>query len=397
MSNTVDMAVGTGKWSVTIPPEKLVPLVRREPTAPPSVGHRELMRAALQHTIGMNAPLCRAVTPDDHAVIVVDESLPHVGELVGELLAHLAGGGLQPALVTLLVPAPSGPQTWIDDLPEEFGDVHIEIHDPTDPKKLAYLATTKAGRRVYLNRTLVEAEFVVVFSGRRFDRTTGYTGAEVALFPALSNTETQAEFAKAASADRSKLRAEATLVAWQLGSPVFVQAIEGPGDTLADVVVGLPESSLEGVKRQNARWRGTVASRADLVIAAVGSAPERVTFHDLTLALTRSRNVASADGRLVLLTDAAPTLDAAGQRLRQSDDVTEAVKALSDGKKSDAYRWAKTAKQAHVYVASGWQEDVVEELFATPITTAAELQRLIEVAERVIVIPDAHKSYVEVV
>ena len=69
--------------------------------------------------------------------------------------------------------------------------MRTEIHDPADRRKLAYLATTGAGRRVYLNRTLVDADFVIVLSGRDYDPLTGYAGAEVAVFPALSDEETR--------------------------------------------------------------------------------------------------------------------------------------------------------------------------------------------------------------
>ena len=38
---------------------------------------------------------------------------------------------------------------------------------------------------------------------------------------------------------------------------------------------------------------------------------------------------------------------------------------------------------------------LIEALFATPLASAAELQRLADAAERVAVIPDAHKSVVD--
>jgi hypothetical protein len=369
MSDTVEIAVGTGTWALQVPEAKRMPLTRANTTVPTATP-RELLRAALETPIGLNAPARRAVTPDDHVVIVVDEHLPHVGELLAELLEHLASGGVTAAAVTLLVPPPSGKQEWIEQLPDEFGDVHVEVHDPVTSEKVAYLATTKAGRRVYLNRTLVEAEFVMVLSGRRFDPATGYAGAEASLFPALSNAETRKEFAT--PDDPAEVRKEAAVVAWHLGAPLFVQVIEGPGGTVAEVVAGLPESSPEGVKRQDARWRGTVPSKADLVIAAVGGASERVSFRDLITAAAAGRKLLQPDGRLVVLTNAAPEPDE--------------VKA-----------WRAAAKGTHLYVASGWADDVVEDrLSATPLASAAELQRLVAAAERVIVIPDANKTIVEV-
>jgi hypothetical protein len=51
---------------------------------------------------------------------------------------------------------------------------------------------------------------------------------------------------------------------------------------------------------------------------------------------------------------------------------------------------------ASLFLASGLPDDVTEELFATPICDAAEVQRLIDTGGRVVVIPDAHRTIVMV-
>ena len=47
----------------------------------------------------------------------------------------------------------------------------FQVHDPADRKKLSYLATTRQGRRIYLNRSAVDADQLIVLSrdavGRR--------------------------------------------------------------------------------------------------------------------------------------------------------------------------------------------------------------------------------------
>ena len=58
--------------------------------------------------------------------------------------------------------------------------------------------------------------------------------------------------------------------------------------------------------------------------------------------------------------------------------------------------WAFAAKKVSLYVAAGWPDELIEELFATPIHTPAEVQRLIDAAETVLFLPDAHKMFVEV-
>src|SRR5262245_10814230 len=149
------------------------------------------VRDALEHPHDFPA-LRRALTPDDHVAVVVDERLPQVGALLVPLLEHVVAAGVRPDAVTLLGP-PHARQDWVEALPESLQEVRTEIHDPTDRKRLSYLATMRRGRRLYLNRTAVDADQTVVLSGRRFDALHGHGGAAGALFPALSDEATRAE------------------------------------------------------------------------------------------------------------------------------------------------------------------------------------------------------------
>jgi hypothetical protein len=84
--------------------------------------------------------------------------------------------------------------------------------------------------------------------------------------------------------------------------------------------------------------------------------------------------------------------------LRAAEDPGAVGKVLNKRKPDDwpaAALWAFAAERANLFVASGWPDDATEELFATPIASAAEVQRLIDAAERVLIVPDAHKTMVE--
>lgn len=402
MSSRIELPVGRSTWTLTVRPDAAVEL-NRAPVTPPTAGPRELVRAALEKPSGLDAPLRRALTPDDHVAVVLDERLPHVPELLAGVIEHLQSAGIDPAAVTVIVPSGGPGSPWVDDLPDEFADVHLETHDPEERKKLAYLATTKAGRRVYLNRTLVEADFTVVLTGRGYDPTFGYAGAEAALFPALSDAETLAESVGRFSIDPpgpkpTAVRAEAAEIGWLFGTPFFVQVIEGAGGEVQEVVAGLPESSAEGVRRQQARWHTTVQDRPDLVVAAISGPPDREDFLAVASAAAAAARVVRPGGRIAVLTEAAPPLEEGAELLRQAEDPDAVGKVLSKRKPDDwpaAALWAFAAGQASLFVASGWPDDVTEELFATPIASAAEVQRLIDAAERVLVIPDAHKTMVE--
>lgn len=402
MTQPLELQVGLSTRTVLVPTEKAVPL-HRAPVPPlPTANPRELVRAALEAPVGFE-PLRRALTPDDHITVVLDPDLPHAADLLAGVLDHLGTAGIGPAAVTVLT-TPGSRQDWIDELADEYADVRAETHDPADKAKLAYLASTRAGRRVYLNRTLVEGDFIVLLTGRRYDPVSGYAGAESAVFPALAEEEVQAGLkgqlsSEPPTAEPWEPRAEAAEIAWLLGTPFLVQVIEGTDDSVQDVVAGLLDSGAEGIRRQDNRWRGSVADQPGTVIASISGDPSRQTFLDLAKAAACAARVVRKGGRVAILTEAAPALGEGAELLRTLDSPKGAYKRLAAARPDDwaaAYLWAFAAKQASLFLESGYPDEVAEELFTTPIHTVAEVQRLVDAADSVLVVPDAHKSMVTV-
>ena len=206
-------------------------------------------RAALDEPFNFPA-LRRALTPEDRVTVVVDESLSHLTDALVPVLEHMAQAGVAAANVTLVSAPTTSGQPWIEELPEVFEEVHVEVHDPADRKRLAYLATMRDGKRLYLNRTVVDADQLVVVSARRYDALLGRGGAEGAIYPALSDTATNDEMLarltlKGPGAEPSPTRKEAVETAWLLGAPFFVQIIEGAGGGWSGVVAGSTEATAQ--------------------------------------------------------------------------------------------------------------------------------------------------------
>ena len=399
----VTLTVGGAAWPFNVPSEKIVALSRG--AEPGTAGSpTDMLNAALEGPIGLGAPLQRAVTPDDQVAIVVDERVPQLVPILIGLLQHLVEAHVELKNVTLLVPATSLQQLWLDDLPDELGDIHLDVHDPANRDKLAYLATTKGERRVYLNRKIVEADLLIVLTGRGFDPKLGYSGGAAFLFPQFSDAETIAGYPKefktaSRPEDPNPLRTEAKEILKLLGAPFLVQIIEGVGDTVAEVFVGLPVSTSDGAASLKKHWLGRVERKADLVIAAVSGSDGRITFRDLATAAATGRRALESGGRLVLLTTAAPRLDDSGDLLLKVEEPAVALKRIAAAKPDDAMPgtfWAFAAKKVSLYVAAGWPDELIEELFATPVHTVGEVQRLIDAAESVLFLQDAHKMFVEV-
>jgi nickel-dependent lactate racemase len=320
-------------------------------------------------------PLRKALTPDDHLSIVLDDSLPNVAEILVAVLTQIRAAGVDMAAVTVIVADPKSSQTFVVQLPDDFEDITVETHDAKDEKRLAYVATTKAGRRVYLNRTLVESDFMVVISGTR-PRTK--TGLDL-IFPALSNEETLSS---------TIVEGESEEVAWLLGTPFFVNVIEGMGDTVARVVAGLTESLSEAKQQHQECWMQTLPRKVDLAVCPL--AGNRIQFADWAHAARTAAKAVVPGGRVVVLAAGGGT-EGTLSSLSEYDTASAATKKLPVGL---AREWAAVAAKYKLTLACNLDDDVVEGIFATPIHSATELQKLLNAAGSVAIFPDAHKCRV---
>jgi nickel-dependent lactate racemase len=378
--------VAESNWVPSRPPPAALP----DPAA--------AVRAALEAPHAY-PPLRRALTPDDHLTVVVDEALPELTRLLVPLLEHVVAAGVAPAALTLLCP-PGSRAEWVDELPDELEEARVEAHAPADRRRLAYLATMAGGKRLYLNRTVVEADQVVVLTGRRYDPLLGHGGAEGALYPALADEATRQELAaRAELGDPSEgawpARREAVEATWLLGQPFFVQVIAAAGDAVAHVVAGAAEACREGQRLLDACWRQSVPRRADLVVAILGGDPARHTFADLAAAAHAAARVVRPAGRVVLLSGARPELGPGTAVLRGHDEPRGALEALRRKPVpglAPALQWAHAADHARLFVLSGLPAETVEELSATPLADAAQVQRLIDAGGACLFLQDAHKA-----
>jgi nickel-dependent lactate racemase len=369
----VPIEVGREPFLLNVPAEQRMRLDR--PACPPALPEPiQAVRDALESPLRYPA-LRRALTPDDHVTIVVDEHLPRVGELVTAVIEHVVGAGVDPAAITLLCPPTGSKQPWVEDLPNDFQDVRLEVHAPGDRNRLAYLATTKGGKRVYLNRLAVDADQLVVLTRPHFDAVLGYAGAEGAIYPGLSDSEMRtaadATVTAAAPTDHAgHVRREAGEVSWLLGAPFYVQVIEGPGDQVVQVLAGSSDSASDGRRWLDRCWRATIPAPADLVIATIGGDPARHDIADMARALACAARVVRPDGVIALLCATSPDLGEGFQQMLRLDEPDEAFRVLRENPPPDwpaAFLWLDAMQKAHVYLLSGLPADTAEGLFATPI------------------------------
>jgi nickel-dependent lactate racemase len=372
--------------------------IHRQAVAGPIADVAGAVRDALEHPLDYPA-LRRALTPDDHVAIVVDEQLADLPRLVTPLVEHIAAAHVTPDAMTFLCAEGSSAHAWARELPPDFRNIKVEEHDPHNRKRLSYLATTKQGRRVYLNRTAVDADQLVVLSRRWYDPLLGHGGAEGAIFPALSDAETHKALLPRLSMEPADagiwpIRQEAEEIVWLLGAPFFVQVIEGAGEKINHIVAGPIAASAEGQRMLDGRWRVEMDAPAATVIAKLSGQPHRHTFADVARALACASRVVQPGGRIIVLSGGNPEPDDGGQRLRQADTPEEALTLLKDYHALDraaAFQWAQAARRADLYLLSNLPAELAEEMFATPLDNVRQVQRLVGDAPY-LYLPDADRT-----
>jgi nickel-dependent lactate racemase len=396
------IAWGPHSEDFDLPEDRLAKTDRAVPRAVPPV----VTDLAAAVTAALETPfefpsLRRALTPEDHVVIVLDPALHAPARFLTPLLRYLREARIDPAAVTILCLSADQDQLWVDDLPDEFQEVRIETHNPGDRKALAYLATTQAGRRIYLNRTAVDADQVVVLTRRGYDSLLGHAGGPGVLYPGLSDNETWQEIRshlsmRSPQSTHWKVKQEADEVCWLLGAPFFVQVIEGPGDTVSRIVGGTLESCREAERLMDADWKVALDEPVDLAIATITGEPAHQTLVEMARALAHASRLVKPSGRVVLLCDIEPELGPSAQIIRDEEEIHIARHRLHDEKPPDleaGYLWITAAEKAKLYVLSQMSPDTIEEMFATPLDKASQIERLAKGAESFIVLPDAHKTF----
>ncbi|MCS7166364.1 MAG: lactate racemase domain-containing protein [Gemmatales bacterium] len=365
---------------------------------------RAAVRQALESPIDF-PPLRQALTPDDALAIVVHEQYRSLPDLLVPLLEHVEQAGVSLERVTLLCPPrlpEVAPPPWREELPEKCAAIRVEEHEPTNRARLCYLAGTRAGRRLYLNRTLVEADQVIVVGPACYDPVMGYGGGRAALFPALADETVRREFARGLVEGPPTIRGNRRLeesgeVSWLLGVPFWLAAIPGRGDRVHAVLAG-PEGSiaprvwqmLESVQQYR------FAYRAEVVVTALSGEPRWLSFDDLTRALAAAARVVQPGGKIIALAPInAATLGPAARQLGQFDDL---VTLLAQARRDYLADWqsiwhlAVAQRRASLFVYGSLPEELVLQMHATPIRSLEEIQRILDHCESCIFLPDGHRS-----
>jgi hypothetical protein len=333
--------------------------------------------------------------PGDRVAIALDHSLGDVGTLLNLLLDQMCQSGVEPGAVTV-VTSPGDRSNLADDLPR---GIALDLHEPTDRRRLAYLAATKVGRRIYLNRHLTDADVVIPVGRLGYDPILGYRGPWSATFPTLSDRETLESYRQALTDEspgrlnpRSNLD-ETFEVSWLLGTQCHLGLLPGSSG-VAQVCCGLAETvrgpAIEAIDRS---WSFRPATRAEYVVAGIGRSGVPAGLDDLVEGLVTASRLVRRGGKIIALSRARGAIGPSLERIADAGDPRNAPAALrghdADPDSVAGRRLAQVLVWADVYLHSALDSQVVEDLSMVPIDHLGDARRLLSRASSCILVSHA--------
>jgi hypothetical protein len=343
----------------------------------------EVLRNSLEQPLEY-PPLRQTVVPGDRVVIAFDPEIAQAKAVLEAIAQALGQSGVGPGDITVV--APRDGNHLAGAVP---AGVSLVVHDPADRAELAYLATTKQGRRIYLNRHLTDADVVVPVARLGYDPFLGHRGPWSLLFPELSDRETQIVYRAPSThltLDQPGSQAHSRLlesfeVSWLLGSQFHVGLVPASSGIIEAVAGRETTVRDKGLAALDRHWQFRVASRADLVVIGIGQPDIPTTLENLAAGFLTATRLVRHGGKIVVLSRASGTIGPALKALCGLEDPKDAAALLRGHESADDYpiagQLAQAVSWADVFLLSALPEQVVEDLFLVALEAPEQARRLV--------------------
>ena len=331
--------------------DRLVSAWNGPPDSPPGE-LRDRVRLAFDTPIEF-PPLRHVVVPGDRVVVPFDRTLPDADVILGVMVEVLGEIGVE-SITAIVDGRTIGPSL------AGVEGVTVVVHDPTDRESLAYLANTEAGRRIYLNRLIADADCVIPIGRLGYGAGDRYLGPWSVIEPGLADTAAKGESLVTPGRSTDLALAESSEVSWLLGSHFQVAGLPGRTGLLRIIAGEAKAVQATGRPLLDDAWRFQVEDRADLVIAGVGGPGRSVIASGFADALRTGLRLVRRGGKLVLLSK----LDLG--------TIREAIRV--PGQPRDD--WDKALAWADIYLASEANADSVDDLGIIPIDRPEQAVKL---------------------
>ena len=279
----------------------------------------DIIRTALNHPLDY-PPLSDWVFPGDQIAIALQANLPRPQAVVSALLDYFQG--LNVHLTDILIVTTSTmaesfgisstdlalsdseiaqgepPRTVSITIGEKNVDCHV--HDQHNTYGLAYIAANEAAEPVYLNRKLVDADFVLPVGCATAGGADQHSDC---LYPDFGSIGRAKHFAAGASTAPQR-GDEIELANDTLGSFFSLQLVFSPGGSVASAFSGHRHAVIKNASQSaDDQWAIEALESdesVDVVVATIEEPGRVQTWDDFCSALINAHNVSPGDGAILI-------------------------------------------------------------------------------------------------
>ena len=332
--------------------------------------------------------LASATVPGDQIVLAVDHEVPQAAAVVAGVVHSLVESAAAPENITLVqsnLDSGADRQPLTSRLRADIrGRVNVLTHDPSDRRRLTYIAASREGKPIYLNRAVADADLLIPIGCIRPVGSLGYLGVSGGLFPTFADLDTQRRFYAPncvySSVHQRRRRDEAAEALWLLGSRFALQLISGSGDQVLHVLAGEVDAvAARGRQLAETAWNCAISRRSAMVVAAIEGGREQQTWPNVARALSAASRIVDEDGSVVLCTDLQEDPGPSLARLAGSDTLVKLQRDINRDRTPDALPASQLVRalgQAKVYLLSRLEADVVEGLGLGYVNNVEDIFRL---------------------
>jgi nickel-dependent lactate racemase len=348
----------------------------------PATDPRGAVEAALDA-----APLpARAATA---AIAVNDKTrpVPH-GDLLPPLLERLAGLGLAPENITLLIAtgthAPMPPEEFSAVIPPDIlARYPVYSHDCNATDELIPLGATARGTPVAVNRRWWESDLRIVVGNIEPHQFMGFSGGVKSAAVGLTakntiNTNHAMMTAPGAQINRyedNPCRQDVEEIGRMIGVHYALNAVLNDHKQIVHVLAGTPDEVMRrGIPLLRAIYEVVLDEPFDLVIVTPGGHPKDINLYQAQKALAHATMVTRAGGTVILAAACPDGTGSAGYERWMLEGQFENHQAVLDRYATEGYRigphkaWqiARDAVRVRLLFVSAMPEELARRLLLNP-------------------------------
>ena len=325
MIQEIKLKYGNEKMVLNMEAEKILQIIESNPVTFDKT-EAEIIEDALAHPIG-SARLCELVHPDERVCIVIPDitrAWQKTSLYLPRLVEELQQGGVKDeniificALGTHRRQTPEEHQLLLgSELAKRFTVID---HDCYDKNNLIYLGKTTYGTPIWINKTAMECDHIVLAGGIVYHFLAGWAGGRKYILPGISSYETvMANHSlslnpvrgegphpdvRSGNIDNNLLHLD-MLEAASFVRPTFLFNVIIAENRIAGAVAGNYITAHDkGRDMVDAIDGVCISEKADLVIASAGGSPKDVNLYQSIKTLINAREAAKPGGTIIILTE----------------------------------------------------------------------------------------------